>query len=225
MNALELLSKEPTMDSRDIAGLVKKEHWHVLRDIREMLDELGIEASRFGFLYTAENNKQSTYYRLPRRECLILASGYSVKLRAAIIDRWEWLETERSRLLSDRLIEKLSEIELTFDDCKDESSPSHLRTFKQTARLLNTPGMTESALYRFCNNIGATLFWSSTPCTHFLQIGYLEGVILRETRRSVVTQTKWTKKGIAWLIVQMSLAGLFDGDRKFKDIAIERKWQ
>lgn len=124
---------------------------------------------------------------------------------------------------TDRLIEKLSELQLTFDDCKDESSNSHLRTFKQTARLLNTPGMNESALYRFCNNIGATWFWSSTPFTHFIEIGYLEGVILRETRKNVMTQTKWTKKGIAWLIVQMSLAGMFEGDRRFKDIAIERK--
>ena len=85
------------MSSLAIAELTGKEHKHVLRDIRKMLEELGKAAPEFSgtAFYTVNNNAQLTreIFNLPKRECLILVSGYnSVKMRAAIIDRWQILE-------------------------------------------------------------------------------------------------------------------------------------
>jgi phage regulator Rha-like protein len=74
------------MTSREIAELTGKTHSHVCRDIRTMLDELGEHESNFGSMYTvAVGNgalRAATEYRLPKRETLILVSGYSVTMRA-----------------------------------------------------------------------------------------------------------------------------------------------
>lgn len=80
------------MDSREIAERTGKQHAHVCRDIRDMLLELGEDESKFGSVYMGGNGEERRCYILPKRECLILASGYNVKLRAAIIDRWAELE-------------------------------------------------------------------------------------------------------------------------------------
>lgn len=81
-----------TMSSVEIAELTGKRHDHVMRDIKVMLDELQVPAPTFGGSYVGANRKHLPCFNLPRRECLILVSGYSVELRAKIIDRWEALE-------------------------------------------------------------------------------------------------------------------------------------
>lgn len=80
-----------TMSSLEIAELTGKAHAHVMRDIRSMLSDLGGQSS-FGSTYQDAQGKARACFSLPRRECLILVSGYSVELRARIIDRWEELE-------------------------------------------------------------------------------------------------------------------------------------
>lgn len=88
-----------TMSSHEIAQLTGKEHGHVLRDIRSMCAELyGVNPNLDGidskgiFVIRREDNGQTKHIDLPKRECLILVSGYSMTLRARIIDRWQELE-------------------------------------------------------------------------------------------------------------------------------------
>lgn len=81
----------PAMNSREIAELTGKNHGDVCRDIRTMLESLGGESS-FASSYTTSQNKQATCYNLPYRETMILTSGYSVELRAKVVDRWMELE-------------------------------------------------------------------------------------------------------------------------------------
>jgi Rha family phage regulatory protein len=97
MNAVSV--PDQTMTSRDIAEIAGKEHRNVMRDIRAMLVELHGEGGMLRFEHTLRNeqNGQSyPIYRLPKRETLILISGYSVELRAKIIDRWQELEAARA---------------------------------------------------------------------------------------------------------------------------------
>ena len=87
------MSKE-TMTSLEIAEVTGKQHQHVMRDIRAILSQ-GVDASNFGLTsYTDKSNRQSPCYRLTKKGCLILASGYDALLREKIINRWEELETK-----------------------------------------------------------------------------------------------------------------------------------
>lgn len=80
------------MTSREIAELTGKRHDHVLRDTEKMLAELGETSPQiWGDLDDAYGRPQRVAF-LPKRETLILVSGYSAAMRARIIDRWQELE-------------------------------------------------------------------------------------------------------------------------------------
>jgi len=85
------------MESREIARLTKKRHGHVKTDIDKMLISLGKSAPpEFSGTVLRSGHKGSTrhvkVFNLPKRETMILVSGYSVELRARIVDRWMELE-------------------------------------------------------------------------------------------------------------------------------------
>ena len=83
------------MSSLEIAELTGKEHSKVMADIRQVLDEAGIGYADFGGSYSTKQNKVLSCFYLPRYECDLVVSGYSVLYRAAIISRWHELETEK----------------------------------------------------------------------------------------------------------------------------------
>jgi phage regulator Rha-like protein len=86
------LTTHQTMTSREIADLTGKRHDHVLRDLQTLCDQGVIDLPKFGEISKDTMNRDQTMYRLPKRETLILTSGYSATQRAAIIDRWLELE-------------------------------------------------------------------------------------------------------------------------------------
>lgn len=80
-----------TMTSIEIAELTGKEHRNVTADIEAQLSKV-CSLLNFQQSYTTSRGKSYKMYRLPKRETLILVSGYSVELRAKIIDRLNELE-------------------------------------------------------------------------------------------------------------------------------------
>ena len=85
-----------TMSSLEIAELTGKQHKDVIRDIRNMLNQLEIQSAQFCADYKDSKGRVYPCYNLPKRETLILVSGYSVAMRARIIDRWQELEQKES---------------------------------------------------------------------------------------------------------------------------------
>lgn len=87
-----------TMSSLEISELTGKPHNDVLKDIRRVLAEAGIGEGKFSHTYFSSQNKELPCFNLPRRECDLVISGYSVKYRLAIIDRWQELESVQTKL-------------------------------------------------------------------------------------------------------------------------------
>lgn len=90
------ISKQPTMSSLEIAELTGKRHADVLRDISEVLRQAEIDERKFASVYKGGNGQDRPCFHLPRRECDLVVSGYSVKYRLAIIDRWHELEAKQA---------------------------------------------------------------------------------------------------------------------------------
>lgn len=87
--------REPTpheVSSVIIAAIVTS--MNVLADIRKMLADLGHRPAEFSADLPDSYGRPQAGFQLPKRETLILVSGYSVALRAKIIDRWEELERQ-----------------------------------------------------------------------------------------------------------------------------------
>lgn len=99
-----------TMSHREVAELTGKESRHVKRDCEVMFKELGLSAAGYAQPWTHPQNQQ-TYieYMLPRDLVETLITGYSIKLRHAVLNRWRELEAKVAQ--SQRPVE-LSRMEL-----------------------------------------------------------------------------------------------------------------
>lgn len=81
------------MSSVEIAELTGKRHDHVMRDIRNMLNDIGIGLPTFGGTYLDVQGKSQPCFHLPHDETICLLTGYDAKARMAVIKRWKELES------------------------------------------------------------------------------------------------------------------------------------
>ncbi|SIR65903.1 Phage antirepressor protein YoqD, KilAC domain [Aeromonas sp. RU39B] len=91
-----------TMSSLEIAELTGKRHDNVMRDIREMFNQLDqdIDSNRLKTEFLERINNlglpvKDKHYLLTKDESLCLVAGYSAALRMAIIKRWQELEAKQ----------------------------------------------------------------------------------------------------------------------------------
>ena len=86
------------MTSLEIAEVTGKEHFNVMRDIRNILaqgvSQLNFEFSSYKQPQPNGGYKEVPMYYLTPKGCLILASGYNAVLREKIIDRLFELEAK-----------------------------------------------------------------------------------------------------------------------------------
>lgn len=85
------------MSHREVAELTGKEARHVKRDCEVMFVELGLDLEGYAQPWTHPQNSQ-TYieYMLTRDLVETLITGYSIKLRHAVLQRWRELESQVS---------------------------------------------------------------------------------------------------------------------------------
>lgn len=99
------------MTSLEIAEVTGKQHFNVMRDIRNILAQ-GLQQFNFELMQkdVPTNNgghKKVSYYQLTPKGCLILASGYDALLRERIIDRLETLEKSAKAQLPSTYLDAL----------------------------------------------------------------------------------------------------------------------
>ena len=88
------------MTSVEIAEVTGKQHAHIMRDIRNLL-ERGVNESNFGLVeYKDKKGETRPMYQLTPKGCLILASGYDPVLREKIVNKLEeYQQKERAEML------------------------------------------------------------------------------------------------------------------------------
>lgn len=97
--------KVQCMTSLQIAEITGKNHAHVMRDIRNLLDK-GVSESNFGLSSYKQKQpnggmKDVAMYELTPKGCLILASGYDPILREKIVNKLEeYQQKERANIIS-----------------------------------------------------------------------------------------------------------------------------
>lgn len=82
-----------TMSSREIAELTGKRHTDVMRDIRNMLEQLEVGERKFASSYFSDQNKELPCFELDRLHVECLLTGYSIPLRMKVLERLKELET------------------------------------------------------------------------------------------------------------------------------------
>lgn len=95
-NMMKMPAVPLTMTSREIADLTGKRHDNVAADIRNMLEELGFDVLKFQGIYLDSRNRQQVEFHLTRELTDTLLTGYSAKLRLAVVRRWHELEVKQT---------------------------------------------------------------------------------------------------------------------------------
>ncbi|MGB4499425.1 MAG: Rha family transcriptional regulator [Methylococcaceae bacterium] len=92
------MTNPKVMLSTEIAALTGKQHLHVMRDIRVIVEQLqkdnpNLDSGFKSSTYLAGNGKNERCYELNYEATMIVMTGYDVVARAKVIKRWQELET------------------------------------------------------------------------------------------------------------------------------------
>ena len=223
---LPTMPTSATMSSLAIAEITGKDHKNVLADIRRVLDEAEIEGAGFLAPLKMPSGQMATVYNLPRRECDLVVSGYSVKYRLAIIDRWHELEAGQSfqvpktmgealRLaadLQDALQIQTAQLALAapkvefYDTVTESDSVCQMAIAAQVAKL----PFGRNTLFQKLREIGAFITGGerhNMPYQDLVNRGLFtvnqRTIENPKTGEPIVIHTSYaTQKGLAWIIKQ-----------------------
>ncbi len=210
---VNIYNGEVTMSSREISELTGKRHDNVMADIRKMLVEIQSPEKLGDYIDTKNRTQQMLL--LNKEECLCLISGYSIKLRMAIIKRWQELESQKSfipqtlpealRLAADLAEQKqIAEQKLAIAAPKAEFVDRYVQAtgllgFRETSKLLKVK---ENFFREFLlsKRIMYKLAGKLTPYSEHLEAGRFD-VKTGENQINghAYTQVKFTPKGIQWI--------------------------
>lgn len=216
-----------TMSSLQIAELTGKAHSNVMRDIRNILEQLE-DRRQFNFELSSRikpmpngGSKEVPCYILTKKDCLLLASGYDANLRAKIINRWEELETrelsrkelaimviqseeekERLALENEKKQKQIESLQPKADFADAAFNAEGKVDIGQAAKILGLP-FGRNTLFKKLKERGI-LFKRNEPKQKYVDAGYFELTQLPPIHRNnhpdlIVMKVLCTQKGLAYI--------------------------
>lgn len=109
MNALVNFNAQLTMSSREIASLLESRHRDVCISITRLM-ESGAIAGYAATPYTHEQNQQTYFeYFVSKRDSYVIVAQMSPAFTAALVDRWQELESKQTPAIPQSYAEALLE--------------------------------------------------------------------------------------------------------------------
>lgn len=206
------------MSSREIADLTGSTHDNVLKTIRAIIEKGVISRNDTPYIpYTHPQNGQVYFeFLLSYRDTMVVVSGYSVELRAKIVDRWQELESKQAIAVPQNFAEALrlaadqqeriqqQEEQLAIAAPKAEFVDRYvdgtgLKGFRQVAKLL---GAKENELREFLVDSKIQYRLGGEWCAYQNHIDAGRFQVRTGTSSHsdhVYNEAKFTPKGVAWL--------------------------
>ncbi|HEY0287244.1 MAG TPA: phage antirepressor KilAC domain-containing protein [Pseudomonas sp.] len=211
------------MSSTEIAELTGKQHKHVIRDIRDMLDELEKDGPVLGHVREDKDSRgYTTNFHLDKELTETLLTGYSIPLRRKVVHRLHELE----QIVAPRVIATLPDFsnpaaaarawaeqfelqqaanqalaiaapKVAFVDQYVEASGS--MSFRQVAKLLNAK---ERQFRQMLLDQGVMYYLGGvlTPCSQHQAAKRFElKTGTSETNGHAFAQARFTAKGVQWI--------------------------
>lgn len=205
-----------TISSKFIAEITGKQHSDVMRDIRNLIDQLGDEKGECSFAlssYFGENGKHNPMYELTKKEALLLASGYNAVLRLKIIDKLEEfskprthlevIDSERALLISniekDKIIQLMQPKAEFFDQVTGSENCFDMADVAKVCNL----GIGRNTLFQFLRD-NKILRENNTPYQNYVDSGYFRVIESKYSKPdgsiNINLKTVVYQKGIDFII-------------------------
>ncbi len=212
------------MTSKEIAELTGKNHADVLRDIRNLQEQVGTESIFALSEYKDSTGRTLPMYSLDKKQTLLLISGYNALLRLKIINRWEELEKpkELSRLeiltlaleAEKKVIELQEKIEVDkpkVEFAEQLLSATNSLDFGTSCKAMNLP-FGRNKMFEICRKLNFIMH-NNQPYQTYIDQGYFtlletSYVNAKSGDRVLTTKTMVTAKGQNWLINNFKKNGL-----------------
>lgn len=226
LNQLAVNGNLLTMSSKEIERLtvemgLAKQHKNIIRDIREMkiqIEKDGSKLSHEQYQEVTDDRGYTSEIFLDKELTLTLVAGYSVKLRNAIIKRWQELESSQAsqfqipqtlpealRLAAQLAEEKQQALEIIKQKDQMIVAVADLNikagqvSIAEFAKNLAISGMGQNNLYKWLKGRGF-LQVNNQPYQQYVERGYFVMKPYDEKIKGEVKyKTMLTPRGTAWL--------------------------
>ncbi|CBG89362.1 phage regulatory protein/antirepressor Ant [Citrobacter rodentium] len=201
-----------TMSSREIAALVQSKHGDVKRSA-ERLNAAGLLTAPLAQFDFEHNGNVYQEYRFNKRDSLVLVARLSPEFTAAVVDRWQELEStalipqtlpEALRLAADMAEQNAQLSHKVQQDAPKVAFVNHYvesggaKGLRETAKILNMP---EKAMIDALVRDKVLFRQSGNLLPHALR--QREGLFTVKTGTSdfghAYTQTRVTPRGVQWI--------------------------
>ena len=201
-----------TMSSREIAALVQSKHGDVKRSA-ERLNAAGLLTAPLAQFNFEHNGNVYQEYRFNKRDSLVLVARLSPEFTAAVVDRWQELESksaipqtlpEALRLAADMAEQNAQLAHKVQQDAPKVAFVEHYveaggaKSLRETAKILNMP---EKAMIDALLRDKVLFRQSGNLLPHALR--QREGLFTVKTGTSdfghAYTQTRVTPRGVEWI--------------------------